>query len=125
MLAFLNFCLFGAHNALILLNMFGWAFRRTQVIHLVALLATLFSWFVMGIWRGFGYCMCTDWHFQIRREMGIHQGEVSYIELLLNQIPSVTVSRQFADRLVLSVMVLILVATTIVWTKRLRKPQTA
>lgn len=125
MLEFLNIALFIAHNALIMMNMFGWAFRRTQVIHLCTLLATLFSWFVMGAWRGFGYCLCTDWHFQIRNQMGIHEGETSYTQLLLNQIPTVTVTRQFADQLTLSIMVLILIATSVVWTKRFRRSKTA
>lgn len=125
MLTFLNLSFFAAHNMLILINMFGWAFRRTQVIHLWTLLATFFSWFVMGAWFGFGYCLCTDWHFQIRRELGIHEGEATYIELLLNQISPVTVSRQFADRLTLSIMVLILIATATVWTRRLRRSKIA
>lgn len=125
MLAFLNISLFVFHNVLILLNMFGWASRRTQKLHLFALLTTLFSWVVMGAWRGFGYCVCTDWHFQIRRELGVYAGETSYSELLLNQIPGVTVSRQFADGLTVTIMVLILIATIIVWTKRIRRPPTA
>lgn len=125
MLAFLNISLFVFHNVLILLNMFGWASRRTQKLHLFALLTTLFSWVVMGAWRGFGYCICTDWHFQIRRELGVYAGETSYSELLLNQIPGVTVSRQFADGLTVTIMVLILIATIIVWTKRIRRPPTA
>lgn len=125
MLTLLNLALFIAHNALILLNMFGWAFRRTQVIHLCTLLATLFSWFVMGAWRGFGYCLCTDWHFQIRIKMGIHEGETSYTQLLLHQISGGTVSRQFADQITSCIMVLILIATAIVWTKRVRRPHAA
>src|SRR5262249_8135894 len=52
------------HTALVLFNMFGWAWRRTRVLHLVTLGATAFSWFVLGAFYGWGYCLCTDWHFQ-------------------------------------------------------------
>lgn len=121
MLALLNISLFVGHNALILLNMFGWASHRTQKLHLVALLTTLFSWVVMGASRGFGYCVCADWHFQVRRQLGIHDGETSYSELMLNQISGLTVSREFADGLTGIIMVLILIATAIVWAKRLRR----
>lgn len=84
----------------------------------MAIGATLFSWIVMGAWRGWGYCLCTDYHFQIRRELGIHQGESSYTQLLLNQWPGVSVSRQFADNLTVGTLVLILIATMVVWIRR-------
>lgn len=119
MLSLLNIVFFVFHNALILLNTFGWVSKKTRKLHLGVLLVTLFSWVVMGIWYGFGYCLFTDWHFRIRRELGIHKGETSYSELLLNQLPGVTVSRELADDLTLIVMVLILAATAVVW----RRPQ--
>ena len=103
-----------------LLNTFGWAFRRTQKLQLAAMLATLFSWVVMGAWHGFGYCLCTDWHFQIRRELGIYGGESSYTQLLLNQLPGVNVSVQAANLMTGIVMVFILLATSAVWVKRFR-----
>lgn len=84
----------------------------------MAIGATLFSWLVMGAWRGWGYCLCTDYHFQIRRELGIHQGESSYTQLLLNQWPGVSTSRQFADNLTVSILLLILIATVVVWIRR-------
>lgn len=115
MLSVINIVFFVFHNGLIVFNMFGWASQKTRKLHLVSLLATLFSWVVMGIWNGFGYCLCTDWHFWIRRELGIHEGETSYSELLLNQLPGIMVTRELADSLTLMFMVLILLATTIVW----------
>ena len=115
-----NLVFFAAHNALMLLNTFGWAFRRTQKLQLAAMLATLFSWVVMGAWHGFGYCLCTDWHFQIRRELGIYGGESSYTQLLLNQLPGVNVSVQAANLMTGIVMVFILLATSAVWVKRFR-----
>ncbi len=69
----------------------------------------------MGYWRGWGYCLCADWHFQIRRSLGIHGGESSYTEMLFNQIPGVTVTRQFADIVTVGSLLLILIATVIVW----------
>ena len=120
MLPLLNILCFVAHNALIVFNLVGWIWPRTRRLHLLALTATLFSWLVMGGWRGWGYCLCADWHFQVRRELGIHGSESSYTELLLNQIPGVTVSRTFADVLTVGGLVLILIATATVWLRHWR-----
>ena len=115
MLPALNIIFFILHNVLIVFNLTGWIWQRTRHLHLLTIGATLFSWIVMGAWRGWGYCLCADWHFQIRRQMGIHQGESSYTEMLFNQIPGVTVSRTFADIVTVSGLILILLATTVVW----------
>jgi len=37
----------------------------------------------MGLWHGIGYCVLTDWHWQVRSALGIHDGDQSYIELLI------------------------------------------
>jgi len=36
--------------------------------HRASLLLTAFSWFVLGIWYGWGYCVCTDWHYMVLRD---------------------------------------------------------
>ena len=115
MLSILNIAFFVGHNLWIAFNLTGWIWPRTRKWHLATLGATLFSWLIMGIWRGWGYCLCADWHFQVRSRMGIHGGESSYTELLFNQLPGVTVSRQFADIVTVGGLVLILIATAIVW----------
>ncbi len=117
MLSLLNILFFVGHNALILFNMFGWAWQRTRKLHLATLAATLFSWIVMGAWYGWGYCLCTDWHFQIRRGLGIYDSESSYTELLFNQIPGVTVTRGFADIVTVGTLLLILLVTCWTWTR--------
>lgn len=107
------------HSLLMAFNLVGWIWPRTRRIHLVTLGATLFSWLVMGAYRGWGYCLCADWHFQVRRKLGIHGGETSYTELLFNQIPGVTVTRHFADVVTVGGLLLILIATAMVWLRPL------
>ncbi|HLK14203.1 MAG TPA: DUF2784 family protein [Fimbriimonadaceae bacterium] len=86
MLAALNIGFFVFHTALILFNVFGWAWRKTRRWNLVTLLATAFSWCVMGLWKGLGYCLCTDWHWRVREAMGIHETSSSYIVLLTREL---------------------------------------
>ena len=115
MLAFLNIAFFVGHTALIVFNLTGWIRPGTRKLHRYSVGATLFSWIVMGAWKGWGYCVCADWHFRIRRQMGIHGHESSYTELLLNQIPGITVSRFVADVITVGGLMLVVIATLIVW----------
>ena len=50
------------HSVLIAFSLAGWIWRKTRKAHLAVLSLTMISWFVAGIWYGFGYCPCTDWH---------------------------------------------------------------
>ena len=83
MLPVLNVAFFAFHTALILFNVFGWIPRRTRRWNLATLLATLFSWTLMGIWYGQGYCVCTDWHLRVRAAMGIQDHADNYLVLLV------------------------------------------
>ncbi len=70
------------HTCLILFNITGWAWRRTRPWNLALLGLTAASWFLMGIWKGTGYCIFTDWHFQVRAALGIHETADNYLQLL-------------------------------------------
>ncbi|PSQ80190.1 MAG: DUF2784 domain-containing protein, partial [Bacteroidetes bacterium QS_1_65_9] len=43
-------------SSLVLFNGLGWMGRATRRANLATLLATLGSWVVLGLWKGFGYC---------------------------------------------------------------------
>lgn len=73
------------HTTLILFNLFGWIWRKTRRLNLITLTLTGASWFGLGIWYGWGYCPCTDWHWQVRRRLGDTDLPVSYISFLLEQ----------------------------------------
>jgi len=70
MLFLLDKALLVLHTLLMGFNIVGWAWRRTRFCHLIVLLLTSFSWFVLGAYYGWGYCICTDWQFAIRRQLG-------------------------------------------------------
>ena len=74
------------HPVLILFNLFGWIWRKTRRYNLLSLLLTAFSWLILGIWYGIGYCPCTDWHWQIRYALGYHDMPYSYIKFLIDTI---------------------------------------
>jgi hypothetical protein len=107
----LDIAFFVLHAALILFNMFGWAFRATRKWLLVTLGLTAASWFIVGYWWGWGYCFCTDWHFAIRRARGFDEYDATYIQLLARVLIGQGMSDAFAQNLALATFIAMLICT--------------
>ena len=73
------------HSLWILLVVLGWIWSRTRRLSLAALVLTAVSWFGLGFWRGWGYCVCTDWHWQVRRSLGDLDLPHNYIAFLIRE----------------------------------------
>lgn len=97
LLHFLNVFFFVFHFALIVFNLVGWAFQKTRKWHLASLMITAFSWFVLGIFYGWGYCFLTDWHYDIRYNLGLIVDASSYIHFLLKRLSLDFWSAQVTD----------------------------
>lgn len=82
----LNIFFFFFHTALIVFNLFGWLFNKTRRLHLYSMLLLMFSWVVLGFWKGFGYCFLTDWHYQVLWSLGERDLPNSYIAFLVEQL---------------------------------------
>ena len=111
--SFLNIFFFIFHTAFTLFNMVGWAFLKTRKMHLITMLLTAGSWFVLGIWHGMGYCVCTDWHWQVREALGYQDRSNSYIHFLLLKLTGKDFNPQFVDKATLIIFLLCFVLT--VW----------
>jgi hypothetical protein len=81
-----NALFFVFHTALCLFNLVGWAHRRTRRLHMATMGAVAISWFAFGIWKGFGYCLCTDWHMQVRQALGIRDQSTMYVQLMIESV---------------------------------------
>ena len=88
---FLDLFFFVFHTGLTLFNLTGWIWRKTRKLNLITLLLTAFSWSVLGIWYGFGYCPCTDWHWEVRWELGYREMPNSYLKFLVDQLTGLNV----------------------------------
>ena len=96
-LQFLNGFFIVFHTVWMGFNCAGWAWRKTRRLHLATTLLTMGSWFILGIWYGWGYCVCTDWHWQIRRALGYRDGNQSYTHLLLLRLTGLDLSPLATD----------------------------
>ncbi len=72
------------HWLLIVFVLTGWAMKRTRKAHLTLLGLTVFSWLGLGYWLGFGYCLLTDWHWQVKRNLGQSGLPSSYVKYCLD-----------------------------------------
>jgi hypothetical protein len=124
----LNIGFFVFHTALILFNVLGWLSRRWRKWNLVCLGLTALSWFLMGIWYGAGYCICTDWHYQVRHTMGVRGDPDNYVQLLVRSLtgwtPSDSLSRTVAGVCFGISLIASLVLNIIDW-RRVRLESTA
>jgi hypothetical protein len=94
------------HTLFTLFNITGWIFRATRKWNLVTLQLTACSWFVLGIWYGWGYCLCTDWHWQVRERLGYHDQQNSYIHFLLLKLTGINFNETLVNNVTLIVFVI-------------------
>ncbi len=110
LLSFLDVLFFVLHVIIILFNLLGWIWQKTLKLHLWVILATASSWFIIGIWYGFGYCFITDWHWQIKHKLGETDLPNSFITYFFNSV-HIPISPGLADGLALGGFVIALAAS--------------
>jgi len=109
----LNYFFFLFHTLFTLFNLFGWISCRTRKLHLITLFITAFSWFILGIWYGWGYCVCTDWHWSVREHLGYHDQQRSYIHFLLLKLTNVNFNEKLVE--IITLIVFLLASILSIW----------
>jgi len=102
------------HLAIILFNLFGWVWRKTRKAHLVLLTLTLLSWFVLGIWKGWGYCPITEWQWDVKEKMGESNLPNSFIKYFADKITGKDFSPSLVDTITLVSFIVIILVTIFV-----------
>ncbi len=78
----MNALFYAVHLAVVSFILAGWVFPSTRLAHLVFILLTLGSWYILGIWKGRGYCPLTDWHWKLKEGQGQAKPEGPFIHSL-------------------------------------------
>ncbi len=89
------------HSALILFVLFGWILRPLRTIHLIVVLLTGASWFILGLFYGIGYCPLTDWHWQVLRQLGETGLPPAYVQYILQRLLRIHITPAFSDLITL------------------------
>jgi len=85
------------HTSLIIFVLVGWLWERTRLAHLVMASLIALSWFGLGACYGIGYCPFTDWHWQVRKNMGETDLPLSYIKFLLDSFLGTDLNSRLVD----------------------------
>ena len=64
----------------------GWLHPDTRIYNLVLVVLIALSWFGIGIFRGFGYCLVTDIQWRIKQRLGEKLTTDSFIKYELDNL---------------------------------------
>jgi hypothetical protein len=109
----LNFGFFVFHTT--------WIWRRTRRWHLTTVGLTALSWFGLGPWYGWGYCVSTDWHWQVRERLGYRDDPSSYMQLLISEVLGVNLSPFWSDALTGGMFAIVAVFTIVLNLRDVRR----
>jgi hypothetical protein len=113
LLIFLDILLTFVHLALIGFNLFGWIWQKTRKAHLITVAATAFSWFILGIWFGWGYCPITHWQWNVKKQLGETNLPNSFIKYYADKISGKDIDPKIVDTTTLIVFLTVIVLTVI------------
>ena len=83
---------------MVLFVLFGWIPKSTRKAHLIVIALILISWLGIGVYKGvIGYCPLTDWHWDIKYELGERNIPSSFTEYMLEKITGVDLDRKLVD----------------------------
>lgn len=111
MLKILDLIFLWMHLLVISFNLFGWIWKGTRKAHLFILMVTLFSWFILGIKYGMGYCFLTDWHWEVKIKLGETNLPNSFIKYFFDHYTFLNISAEAADLVTIVAVVLIVLLT--------------
>ncbi|MBL7740975.1 MAG: DUF2784 domain-containing protein [Chitinophagaceae bacterium] len=110
MLSFLDIFYTIVHLSFTLFNLTGWIWKRTRKAHLITLGLTLLSWFVFGIWYGWGYCFLTDWHWNVKEKLGETHLPNSFIKYYADKISGHNINPKLVDNVTLACLIFAVIA---------------
>lgn len=101
------------HIGITLFNLTGWAFPRLRRIHLASVALTLGSWLILGFFYGFGYCFLTDWHWDVKRQLGERGMPSSFIKYYLDILFQTDIPAATVDVIAVAGLIIAVVMTVI------------
>ncbi|MCZ2459083.1 MAG: DUF2784 domain-containing protein [Chitinophagales bacterium] len=114
MLKLLDIFLSLVHLLIIGFNLFAWIWPATRKAHLIVAGLTLASWFILGIWYGWGYCPVTDWEWSVKEKLGETGLPNSFIKYFADKMTGRNFPPALIDRLTLFTFLAAIIASVYV-----------
>ena len=111
------------HLGIIGFNLLGWIWPKARKAHLICLALTAISWFILGIWYGWGYCPVTDWQWKVKEKLGETGLPNSFVEYFAEKISGKNFNTSLVNNVTLFTFVAaILLAVYFNFFRRKKKP---
>ena len=100
-LVVMDYLLHMVHLSIIFLCVAGWMFEPIRLLHLVIVVLIAVSWFGLGKFFGYGYCVLTDTQWRVKRKLGQEPRAESYVKHVLDKVTGRDIDKGITDRLTL------------------------
>src|SRR5512142_2195328 len=101
------------HLGIIIFFLFGWMIRETRPAHYALTLLILLSWYGLGAFRGFVYCIITDIQWRIKKQLGNKPSTEYYIKYLIDNITGLDTRANIVNGVTTYAYFIILILSTI------------
>ncbi len=105
------------HVSLILFFILGWVPKKTRKIHFILAFIIAISWFVLGLFYGFGYCFLTDIHWRVKMSLQEEILPISFIKYILDKITGYDFDELLIDYITLAVFLCVFTISTLLFIK--------
>ena len=102
------------HIAVIGFNLLGWIWEGTRSLHFYCIILTATSWFILGVWYGFGYCFITDLQWQVKEKLGEENLPNSFIKYFADKMSGENINACLIDTLTLVLFCFAVIASVYV-----------
>lgn len=94
---FLNLVLHIIHLSIIGFFLFAWFLPEYRVLHLILSFSIFFSWFGLGLFYGFGYCLVTDIQWKLKKESGYDPETPYYIKYIVDKATGANINSKLSN----------------------------
>lgn len=97
----MDYTLHVIHLSLMSICVVGWMFEPTRTLHLLVVVLVTVSWFGLGKFFGYGYCVLTDTQWRVKRKLGQEPYTESYVKYILDKVTGLNIDKKLTDGLTL------------------------
>lgn len=85
------------HLGIVFFCLTGWMVPELRMANLYLIILIALSWFGLGIFYGFGFCLVTDLQWKVKKHLGQWPLPESYIKYLLDKLTGKNLSAKIVD----------------------------
>lgn len=105
------------HVSLILFFILGWIPKKTREVHFILACIIAISWFVLGLFYGFGYCFLTDIHWRVKMLLQEEDLPISFIKYILDKMTGKNFNELLIDYITLVVFICVFMISILLYAK--------